>query len=217
MYFPEDKYQEFFARVKPFTMTSYERVKALADSVWYVTMNQILGDIVECGVWRGGSMMAVILTLQEVGCADRDLFLYDTFEGMTARGRLDIGPSGDEFSQKIDRGSFAVSQEEVRDNLLTLGYPKQRLHLIKGPVEKTLEASHHESIALLRLDTDWYKSTRVELEILYPCLTKAGVLIIDDYGHWKGAKRATDEFFAGLSFKPFLHQIDYTGRLLIKP
>jgi O-methyltransferase len=216
MYFSEDKYQEFFARIQPFTMTTYERVKALVDSVWYVTINEIEGDIVECGVWRGGSMMAIILALEELGSSDRDLYLYDTFAGMTARDPIDLSHIGNDLNREIDEGSFAVSEDEVMRNLLSLGYPREKLKLIKGAVEKTLGIARHEKIAILRLDTDWYSSTRAELEALYPFLVKAGVLIIDDYGHWMGAKKATDEFFEGHSFKPFFHQIDYTGRLLLK-
>jgi O-methyltransferase len=216
MYFPEHKYKEFFARVEPFTMTSYERVKALVDSVQYATLNGIPGDIVECGVWRGGSMMAVILALQELGSCDRDLYLYDTFEGMTEPDQFDLSDIADSSTQKIEKGSFAVPVREVEANLLSMGYPREKISFVKGPVEETLSGSRHAKIAILRLDTDWYASTRAELEILYPCIVAAGVLIIDDYGHWQGAKKATDEFFGRQSFRPYLHQIDYTGRLIIK-
>jgi O-methyltransferase len=217
MYFSEQQHKQFFARIESFTMTSYERVRALVDSVQYVTTNGISGDIVECGVWRGGSMMAVILALQELGCLDRDLYLYDTFAGMTAPDSIDVPSVEDDSNRKVEKGSFAVSVKEVEDNLLSLGYPREKINLIEGPVEKILTASRHQQIAILRLDTDWYRSTRVELEILYPSLAAAGVLIIDDYGHWQGAKKATDEFFGKQSFRPFLHQVDYTGRLIVKP
>ena len=90
------------------------------------------------------------------------------------------------------------------------------INLIKGPVEKTLLEKNilPEKISILRLDTDWYESTKVELEILYPRLVKGGILIIDDYGHFKGCQKAVDEFFKNKQV--FLNVIDYTGRLIVK-
>jgi O-methyltransferase len=167
MNFSETKLREIFARVQPFTMTSYERVSALVDSVRYVTINRIPGDIVECGVWRGGSMMAVILALQELGSLQRNLYLYDTFEGMTTRQSIDTSEYETEMRQKVEEGAYAVSQDEVQRNVGTLGYSESRIRYVKGPVEETLASARHEQIAVLRLDTDWYESTRAELEILF--------------------------------------------------
>jgi hypothetical protein len=98
--------------------------------------------------------------------------------------------------------------QSVRKNVLSTGYPEEKLHLVQGKVEDTLPAAAPERIALLRLDTDWYESTRHELVHLYPRLVPNGVLIIDDYGDWVGAKEAVDEF---------LSRMDNTGRLIIKP
>lgn len=95
-------------------------------------------------------------------------------------------------------------------------YPMENVHLVKGKVEDTIPKILPSQIALLRLDTDWYESTRHELIHLYPNLVKNGVLIIDDYGHWRGSKQATDEYFDGFAPKPFLQRVDYTGRLSIK-
>jgi hypothetical protein len=100
--------------------------------------------------------------------------------------------------------------------VLATGYPAERVHLVRGPVEETLPAAAPERLALLRLDTDWYASTRHELEHLYPRLVDGGVLIVDDYGHWQGARQAVDEYFAGTAPPPLLHRIDYTARIGVK-
>jgi predicted O-methyltransferase YrrM len=92
------------------------------------------------------------------------------------------------------------------------------VRFVEGDVVQSLkiESNLPESISVLRLDTDWYESTRAELEVLYPRLSPGGVLIIDDYGHWGGAKKAVDEYFRGRP-KPLLQYTDYTGRMGVKP
>jgi O-methyltransferase len=192
--------------------------------VRYVQRNSIDGDVVECGVWRGGSMMAVALCLVKTEDFSRSLYLYDTYEGMPRPGSVDKDASGrfaDEMFSKVqthEDGSTwcAATYEEVRTNLLSTGYPESRIHFVKGKVENTLPLRDPRPIALLRLDTDWYESTRCELEHLYSHIAPDGILIIDDYGNWQGCRRAVDEFFNANSAAPFMHRIDYTGRLLIK-
>lgn len=208
--------------VKPFTMTSTERLAALINAVTYVTLNAIPGDITECGVWKGGSMMAIALTLLANGDQSRSLYLYDTFEGMsppTANDKtLDNLSAAEQLrSYPRETGIWAyASSEEVRANLLSTGYPKEKIHLIEGKVEDTIPKTLPPSLSLLRLDTDWYESTKHELKYLYPLLETKGILIIDDYGHWQGARKAVDEYFRERDEKVFLHRIDYTGRILVK-
>jgi O-methyltransferase len=199
------------------TMTSPERIVALAESIRYLTRNQVPGAIVECGVWRGGSMMAAAMTLLDAGDSSRELFLFDTFEGMTAPGARDVSMSGEHAAQTAPVGSCESTEAEVAGNLRSTGYPPERIRLVKGRVEGTVPEQAPRQIALLRLDTDWYESTRHELLHLYPRLSAGGVLIIDDYGHWSGARQAVDEYFATLSPRPLLLRIDYTGRCCIKP
>jgi hypothetical protein len=91
------------------------------------------------------------------------------------------------------------------------------VNLVKGPVESTIPATIPDQLAILRLDTDWYESTKHELDHLYPRLVSGGILIIDDYGHWQGARQAVDEYFARQNLKPLLSRIDYTCRIMIKP
>jgi len=199
------------------TMTSPERIVALAESVRYLTTNRVPGAIVECGVWRGGSMMAAAITLLEAGDCSRELYLFDTFEGMTAPGARDVSMSGEHAARAAPAGSCESHEAEVEANLRSTGYPLERIRLVKGRVEETVPREAPRQIALLRLDTDWYESTRHELLHLYPRLSPGGVLIIDDYGHWSGARQAVDEYFAALSPRPLLSRIDYTGRCCIKP
>ncbi len=209
------------ARVEPFTMTSLDRRASLIGAIDHIVRHRIAGDIVECGVWRGGSMMAAALALKDRGQAQRHLWLYDTFEGMSAPTEADRSHDGVGAQQQLDnttRGEgvwCAASLQDVQANLASTGYPAAQLHYQRGKVEDTIPATLPGRIALLRLDTDWYESTRHELQHLYPLLAPGGVLIIDDYGHWQGARRAVDEYFAGTPV--FLHRVDYTARLLIKP
>jgi hypothetical protein len=212
-------------RVEPFTMTSRQRVVGLIDAVKYVHANRVPGAFVECGVWRGGSMMAAALTLLELGDTSRELFLFDTFQGMTpptSKDSLFDGTPASEVLRNARRDEAesywcVADQRDVHENMLSTGYPSAKIHLVPGQVEETIPAHAPDAIALLRLDTDWYESTRHELVNLYGRLARHGVLIIDDYGHWQGARRAVDEFLATLDVRPFMTRLDYTGRLLIKP
>jgi O-methyltransferase len=198
------------ARVEPFTMTSLDRRASLVGAIDHVVRHEIAGDIVECGVWRGGSMMLAALALMARGDTSRDLWLYDTFEGMSEPGAEDRSASGESAAAQLARtprgeGVWCeAGLADVRANLESTGYPRERIHFIEGKVEDTIPATLPKRAALLRLDTDWYESTRHELEHLYDRLAPGGVLIIDDYGSWQGSKEATDEFIAGLDRKPLM-------------
>jgi hypothetical protein len=100
--------------------------------------------------------------------------------------------------------------------MATTGYPADKLVFVKGRVEDTLPGSAPAAVALLRLDTDWYQSTRHELEHLYPRLAAGGVLVLDDYGSFEGARKAVDEYFAEYDIGPYLHRVDSTGRIAVK-
>lgn len=214
--------QKILLAARPYTMTSVERMAALLNAVNYVSQNKIPGDIAECGVWRGGSMMVVALGLLARGDTNRSLYLYDTYEGMsepTGKDKSFDGTSAAEQlagSKKEEAIWCYASIEDVRKNLLSTGYPKDKIHFIKGKVEDTIPATLPGNLALLRLDTDWYESTLHELNHLYPLLDPKGVMVIDDYGHWQGARKAVDEYFQKSGESIFLHRIDYTGRILVR-
>lgn len=210
--------------VEKYTMTSPERIVSLIRAVDYVERMEIEGAFVECGVWKGGSVMALMKRLIQIEKAKRKVWLYDTFEGMSEPTELDIDPENIpakqrlENAEKIGTNIWAFSTlDEVKENLKTVGYPKDQIHFIQGKVEDTLPYTSPDKIAILRLDTDWYESTKMELEILYDKVSSGGVVIIDDYGHWKGCKKAVDEFIEKRSLPIFLHRIDYTARIFIKP
>jgi hypothetical protein len=211
-------------RCAPFTMTTVERMYSLWKSVHHLGAHGVEGDIVECGVWRGGSSMVAALALLEQGDRARRLHLYDTFEGMSAPTDQDVSIGGlsaaenwDRIKQDRDDPVLAyASLEEVKRNMASTGFPADRVDYVQGKVEETIPGHAPEKIALLRLDTDWYESTKHELDHLWSRLVPGGILIIDDYGDWIGARRAVDEFFAGRADAPLLVRVDATGRIGVK-
>ncbi len=210
--------KEILEIVKPFTMTSPERVLAVIKSVRYLLDEDIPGTFVECGVWKGGSMLAAALTLKGQDVDDREMYLFDTFTGMTKPSGEDVDVLGGSASEVYEQEEnwCAAGLNEVRETMQKSNYPEERIHYIVGDVMETLPGKVPEKIALLRLDTDWYESTRHELEIMFPRLSPGGVLIIDDYGHWKGAKKAVKEYFAQNNISIRLYPIDYSGRIAVK-
>ncbi|MDP2785651.1 MAG: TylF/MycF/NovP-related O-methyltransferase [Sulfurimicrobium sp.] len=225
-YFPDVPavFVETYKKVQPYTMTSPERIISLCEAVKYVQDKNIEGDIVECGVWKGGSMMAVAEILLRAGDTTRDLYLFDTFEGMPPPTVNDVDIVGVTAESLLDRSDkerdesvwCRATLDVVRKALGSTGYPSEKVHFIKGMVEETIPHFVPAKIALLRLDTDWYESTKHEMEHLFPRLSKGGVLIIDDYGHWQGARKAVDEYLEKNDVKILLNRIDYTGRIAVK-
>ena len=217
-------HREIYQKVQDRTMTSPERIYSLIEAVKYIGRNKIPGAIVECGVWKGGSMMAAAEALRLQGDMTRELFLYDTFEGMPEPGELDKTRGGEAaiglLANDADKEKNLVwaysTLEMVQQGMNAIGYPQQRIHYVRGKVEDTIPATLPGEIALLRLDTDWYESTRHELLHLFPLLSKGGVLILDDYGHWQGARAAVDEYFDQHPQPILLNRIDETGRIAIK-
>ena len=215
-----------YEKVKDRTMTSPERIYSLIEAVQYIGRNNIPGAIVECGVWKGGSMMAAAETLISQSDTTRELFLYDTFEGMSDPGELDktrLGESAvglmESNTDKEKNTVWAYSTlDTVKEGMAATGYPNPKIRYIRGKVEDTIPGTIPGAggIAVLRLDTDWYESTRHELEHLFPLLNTNGVLILDDYGHWQGARKAVDEYFDKHPQPILLNRIDETGRIAIK-
>ena len=213
-------------RVRPYTMTSNERVAVLETAVRHVIAQNYPGAFVECGVARGGSTMAMAYTLLELGVTGRELYLYDTFEGMPEPGGVDRGRFGETAARSWRKRRDAAGRStwinhgegEVRANLALTAYPGERLHFIKGKVEDTLPAEAPPgAIALLRLDTDWYASTRCELDHLYPKLVRGGIVIIDDYFRWQGARKAVDEYTAAHNIPIFWVRVDDSSVIGVKP
>jgi len=207
---------EIIRAVEPYTMTSTERIHALIHAVRHVVRNRIPGELVECGVWKGGSVMAIALTLLQLGDRERSLYLFDTFSGMTPPTDRDVDYEGQQAQTILDAVRCEASQQEVENTVFSTGYDREKIHFVRGCVEETIPAHAPELIALLRLDTDWYESTQHELLHLFPRLVRGGVIIIDDYGHWRGARQAVDEYVTQNQIPLLLHRIDYTGRIGVK-
>ncbi len=220
-----DREWRIYSRVQPLTMLSLERVLANIRAVDYVVDHNIPGDIVECGVWRGGSSLAMALALE--GRPPRTLWMYDTYAGMTEPSAVDINNnlklSASELLDgarrcEVPENSWMIalaSLRDVRSNMESSGFPMESIRFIEGPVEQTIPQHIPERIAVLRIDTDWYESTLHEMVHLYPLLSPGGILMIDDYGCWQGSQKAVDEYFG--SSGPFLNRIDTSGRLVVKP
>ncbi|PKN34748.1 MAG: macrocin O-methyltransferase [Deltaproteobacteria bacterium HGW-Deltaproteobacteria-19] len=213
----EEEFRNMYESFREYTMTSIERMYALYQAVHYIVEGKIDGDIVECGVWKGGSVMlcaAVMLAKKDL---QRKFYLYDTYSGMTEPTDNDVdylGKSAKDVWWQGDAWEWTrVSLDEVRKNIFSIGYPDQNIFFVKGKVEETIPATVPEKISVLHLDTDWYASTYHELVHLYPKIVPGGVIIIDDYGHFKGAREAVDQYIRENDIKIFLNRIDYTGRI----
>jgi O-methyltransferase len=208
------------------TAASTERLYALYSAVRYLVAAGVPGDIVECGVWRGGNCMLAALTLMELGDDARDIWLYDTFSGMSEPSDRDRDVYGGRASDMRERSfsaegrpapiQFVASRDDVAANMATTGFPEDRIHYVEGRVEDTLPGSRPDHIALLRLDTDWYESTRHSMRHLYPLVSPGGVLLLDDYGDWPAVREAIHESLDELGEVLMLNRIDNTGRIAVR-
>ncbi len=220
----EQAFLDIYERVKDYTLCSIEPMYALYKSIEYIVKNDIPGDLVECGVFKGGSTMMMAYSLMHFKCKKaRKIYLYDTFEGMSEPDENDIDLNGNKAEKLLNMAPRESNQvwaycplDRVMENVYSTGFENDKFVFTKGKVEDTIPLTLPSKIGLLRLDTDWYSSTIHELNHLYPLLVKQGVLIIDDYGHWHGARKATDEYFQNTKINILLHRIDYTVRVGIK-
>ena len=220
-----------YEQCQPFTMSTISRMYALHQATRYVLANGVPGAIVECGVWRGGSVMMAAMTMLQARVTDRDVYLFDTFEGQPPPSDRDVtfrgGRPTAKWRQATKHGvldTTALPEElrayapidDVRANVYSTDYPRERFMFVQGKVEETLPDRAPEQIAILRLDTDWYESTYHELQHLYHLVSDRGVIILDDYGFWQGARTAVDQYFREQDIQLLLHRIDDSGRMAIK-
>lgn len=220
----DESMADIVRQVLPYTMTSFDKLHATITAARYVARYNIPGDVIECGVWRGGSMQAIALALASMGDRERHLYLYDTFEGMTPPTEQDVRYDGTSAADSLaakERSKESMvwayaTLEDVQAGFENVPYPEDRVHYVKGPVEETVPATLPDQVALLRLDTDWYASTAHELTHMYDRLVSGGVLMIDDYGHWQGSRQATDEFLERTGEKLLLVRTG-SGRIAVKP
>jgi O-methyltransferase len=229
--FKSQIHSHIISSVQNRTMTCESRLLNLLEIVDYIIENNIDGSFVECGVWRGGSSIAVAMNLKNRGISDRKIYLFDTFAGMTLPSSVDFLSDNKsqassllaKYSDKKDNKGYskdirAISGlEDVLTGFRDMDIELGNLRIIEGDVLKTLNIAENvpEKISLLRLDTDFYDSTLLELQVLWPRLSNLGVLIIDDYDYWNGARLATDEYFASLGIRPLMFRMK-TGRVILK-
>lgn len=210
---------------KNLTMIGVERMFSNMFLVKNIINNEIEGDFVECGVWKGGSTLLVKLLFDEYNI-NKKVWLFDTFEGMTKPNEFDfhIKNSSQAIGKYLKKKNNGYvdwcysSLDEVKNNFKVAGVNLDNCMFIKGDVIETIpmEENNIKNISFLRLDTDWYDSTKCELDYLYPKITEKGFLAVDDYGHWNGSRKAVDEYYKQNQVKPFVHPIDYSGRIFIK-
>lgn len=207
------------------TMVGLPRMVSNVLATKYILDNNISGDFVECGVWKGGSILLVKMILEEYN-SNKKVWLFDTFTGMTEPSEVDRNSRGILAIEKFNRSKNENHNEwcyspvqEVKNNFIKAKVNMAECHFIEGDVFKTLPKYKNDivKISFLRLDTDWYESTKIEMEQLYPLLVPKGVLIVDDFGHWEGSRKAVEEYFdKHEQYKPLLNLIDLVGRVGIK-
>ena len=208
-----------------FTMTEVSSLVNTLKSCKYAVENDIPGDFVECGVWRGGHGIVAKKVFERMN-SEKKVWMFDTFEGMTKPTEIDVDPRNKNAAlpeyiarSKTSHTEWCYSSlEEVQRNFISFDIDPDEITFIKGDVCETLSDCSNlpKSICVLRLDTDWYKSTKIELEVLYPLLCDKGVLIVDDYGAWEGARKAVDEYFEKSKYKPLFNVVNMSARSAIK-
>jgi O-methyltransferase len=216
-------FDEVLSQSWPYSMSS---VYGLVDAfyslylmVQYVVKYRIPGDFVECGVYAGGMSLLAALSFIKAGDTSRNIYLYDTYEGMPPPTAEDSEAARIAYDNNTRDGKKWASKslEEVREVINLSGYPQEKIHLVKGLVEDTIPNQAPEKISILRLDTDFYSSTLHELNHLYPRLSSGGGLVIDDYGYMVGSRQAVDEYFATSDRPILLNRINYMVRVGTKP
>jgi hypothetical protein len=218
---------QLYPAIKPHSITAYSGpvpLWSLYKSIEYLVKNKIPGDIAECGVWSGGAMLLAAFALRHFGDTSRKIYLYDTFAGMPRPDAVDKRwdgadplPTWEKHQEEGSQWGFGGTLEMVRDVMRGSAYPEDKLIFVEGMVEDTIPGTMADQLALLRLDTDFYKSTHHELTHLYPTLASGGILIIDDYGQFQGSRLATDQYIAENQLRVFLNRVDDGVRLVVKP
>ena len=206
----DDLFRTLYPMVQHMTCVPFEPAYATYQATKYIAKANISGAVVECGVWLGGMSRLILDSLHSYGDVERDVYFFDTFSGMVSPGVADEDFSGRSASLDYDRfrkmgiGWYSAGLAEVQANLAASPYPAERMHFVQGGVEETIPENAPQDIALLRLDTDWYESTHHEMIHLFPRLVKGGVLIVDDYGSFKGARKAVDDYLTKIKVEMLL-------------
>ena len=205
-----------------------------ADAVNYILQNNIEGCIIECGVESGNFEHIWINELMKNNSV-RDIYLFDTFGGLVEPTEYDYTCKDAKLYQMNKNEVYSTWKnhvinekvngwcytplDAVKTRLNSTGYPQNNLHYVVGDVMETLKdkTTIPEKIAILRLDTDWYESSKYELEQMYDNVVIGGIIIFDDYYHWDGQRRATDDFFLSRNINyDFVNIGNYKTAAIIK-
>lgn len=223
--------------VKYNTMLPYEPIVSLYSQVAWIEESGIQGSFVECGVWKGGASGMMALANLKFSNTRRQIHLFDAFddicqpkEGLDEQGLINevvqlsgelptsdkLEPLKGIYDQFGGAGSLEINKELMEDKI---SYPKEFVHYHKGWFQDTVPADHSQlgEIAILRLDGDWYESTKVCMDHLYPLVVKGGLVIIDDYGYNEGCRRAVHEVLAQHDHHPYINYVNQTCRYFFKP
>jgi hypothetical protein len=225
-YDDEEPAREAIALVEHHTMLSYQRLVTLWQQVRYLDRAGVQGALIECGTWKGGAAALMALAHLRSGAPHRHVHLFDSFEGLPEPDRAHDGEMAVRYAGERASGvlrSIGKCVGTLEDNRHAVGsiagYPSVLTHFHVGWFQDTLRIppAGVGDIALLRIDGDWYESTKMCLDALFPKVVSGGVVVIDDYGKWSGCRKAVDEFLAGLPRPLLLNHIDAAGRYLIVP
>ncbi len=232
----EEEAEDLIRVIRPYTMVAHKALLILYQQVVYCERQNLKGCYIECGVWKGGAIGLMALANLKFGFQRRHIHLFDSFQEIcepdeTVDGKRAIkevyewakepGKAGKLRPLKgiyDHRGGPGTLQENkaLLENII--GYKKDYLHYHKGWFQETLPkvAESIDQIAMLRIDADWYASTKICLDYLYNKVVKGGFVIIDDYGAYEGCKKAVDEFMQANKVSAFLCHVNNDVRYLIK-
>jgi glycosyltransferase involved in cell wall biosynthesis len=193
------------------SVTSKERQQHTIDHVTRIVKEKIEGDFIEIGVYKGGMVMVMLYTLMRLGEL-RHVHLYDTFSGMSEASENDVDMFGRKATDMWEAVKMECPLDIVKKNIESTGYPIEYIHFHVGDARQITETP--ECISLLRLDIDWYDIYKAVLPVFEPVTSIGGTVVIDDYIHWKGCKKAVDEYIIGKNIK--IQMIDYDSCFWIK-
>jgi O-methyltransferase len=207
----DDFFWKVVEKYKPYSLLGVARFWNIYESMQHIARAKIPGDVIECGVFLGGAIAAAIDMASALGVTQKTFWLSDTFEGFTK-------PASEKkiSGEIVSFGRHPNFRHIVEKTLSLADRGQNKIELLPGAVEDTLPNWSGGPLALVRLDTDYYESTRVELEALYPKLSNGGVLIVDDYGEFDGVRRAVDEYFTVPGRVCAFSRVDYSCRTGVK-
>ena len=208
---PSDNQSEFYKfclkLIPKYTMVQPKRLLALKRMLIDLDKREVAGDVVECGVWNGGSC-ALMATV-----TDRKIWMFDSFEGLPKPGAKDGARERKYHFEGWNKGA----QDYVKEIFDELKIPKNRYEIVPGWFDKTLESSPVNPIALLHVDADWYDSVKIILEKFYDRVPVGGYVVLDDYGAFEGCRNAFRDFCKERGIPmPVLTQADWTGHYFKK-